>query len=429
MTPADIPSADESKATVDIQRLERLLGHPDLRWLVERVRLRLERGEELAGVITLSSATPDQRAAAQRLLGRPQKPGRSLRVALDAVDEVLRRSGISPDGLVAAVEALTGPVQVRSEAEEAEARAWEQAFAPLAETCSPRPELTRWYRELHASGLVRRLLGDAQSAAPHLAVLAEVVAALPADGIGLGTFAAQHCGDAHALDDGRPLGTLALGAARALTGTPAGSGAEWRREAWAAVGLLKDDLSTTVLTTGLPGDTSTATGRALVILREAGQPAVLTLRQLANDPPRPLPRGAPVHICENPAVVAAAADHLGSSCPPLVCTQGQPSAAAGTLLRLLADNGADLRYHGDFDWGGIRIANTLLRRVPWHPWRFTAADYQVAATANHGSPLTGTPTQADWDPELAPALHESGVRIEEETVLDRLLNDLSALRR
>ncbi|GAA2003686.1 hypothetical protein GCM10009799_33500 [Nocardiopsis rhodophaea] len=424
-TPGNGPPA----ADIDHARLDRLLGHPDLRWLVDRVRLRLERGEEPAGVVTLTSATPDQRAAAQRLLGRQQKPGRSLRVSLDAVDEVLRRSRISPDGLVAAVEALTGPIEVRSEAEEAEERAWQQAFTPLAKACEPRPELASWYQESRSSGLVRRLLGDAQAAAPDLAVLAEVVTALPAEGVGLGTFAARVCGDAHALDDGRPLATLALGAARALTGTPAGSGAEWRREAWAAVGLLKDDLSTTALTLGFPGDTATSTGRALAALHEAGQPAVLTLRQLANDPIRPLPSGTLVHICENPAVVAAVADHLGSSCPPLVCTQGQPSAAAVALLRLLADNGADLRYHGDFDWGGIRIANTLLRRVPWRPWRFSAADYQVAATANHGSPLTGTPTQADWDPELATALHETGVRIEEETVLDRLLNDLSALRR
>nr|WP_246422578.1 TIGR02679 family protein [Nocardiopsis mwathae] len=396
--------------------------------MVDRVRLRLERGEEPTGVIALSTATPDQRAAAQRLLGRPQKPGRSLRVSLDAVDEVLRRSGISPNGLAAAIEALTGPIQVRADAEEAEARAWEEAFTPLAKACAPRPELTSWYQELRSSGLVRRLLGDAASAAPQLAVLAGVVSSLPADGIGLGTFAARTCGDAHALDDGRPLSTLALGAARALTGTPAGSGAEWRREAWAAVGLLKDDLSTTVLTIGLPGDTSTATGRALAALHETGQPSVLTLRQLANDPPHPLPAGTPVHICENPAVVAAAADHLGSNCPPLVCTQGQPSAAAVTLLRLLADNGADLRYHGDFDWGGIRIANTLLRRVPWYPWRFSAADYQAAATTNHGTPLTGTPTPADWDPTLAPSLHKTGLRIEEESVLDRLLDDLSGIR-
>jgi hypothetical protein len=40
-------------------------------------------------------------------------------------------------------------------------------------------------------------------------------------------------------------------------------------------------------------------------------------------------------------------------------------------------------------------------------------------------PLTGTPTDATWDPALAVALGELGVRIEEETVLAVLLADLA----
>ncbi|WP_017595706.1 TIGR02679 family protein [Nocardiopsis potens] len=426
-------TGDGGFSGVDHPRLERLLGGPDLRWLVERVRERLARGEPATGNAVLTAATAAQRAAAQRLLGRPPRRGRSLTVSLDAVDAVLRRSGISPAGLAAAVEALTGPVQVRPDAEAAEARAWDRAFAPLAAVCGEDPRLDCWYRGLRASGLARRILGEPSAAGPALHTLADVVAALPGDGIGLGTFAARVCGDAHALDDGRPLGTLALGAARALTGTPAGSGAEWRREAWAAAGLLRDDLSTTVLATGLPGDGRTATGRALAALRAAGQPAVLTLRQLVGDPPLPLPAGSPVHVCENPAVVAAAADRFGPECPPLVCTQGQPGAAAVTLLRLLSDAGTGLYYHGDFDWGGVRIANALLRRVPWRAWRFTASDYRAAVSEHDaagmaGPPLSGAPVSADWDPDLESVLLDRGLRIEEEAVLELLLDDLSTAR-
>ncbi|MFC9678231.1 DUF2399 domain-containing protein [Streptomyces sp. NPDC056948] len=35
-----------------------------------------------------------------------------------------------------------------------------------------------------------------------------------------------------------------------------------------------------------------------------------------------------------------------------MCLQGQPSAAALTLLRDLSTRGACLLCHGDFDWGG-----------------------------------------------------------------------------
>jgi hypothetical protein len=62
-----------------------------------------------------------------------------------------------------------------------------------------------------------------------------VLDALPAAGESLSTFSARVVGRAHALDDGEPLATLALGAARALAGIePPGldeSAAEARREA------------------------------------------------------------------------------------------------------------------------------------------------------------------------------------------------------
>lgn len=419
----------ERGGEVDRDRLHRLLGGDDLRWLVERARTRMARGHKLTGTVTLSRAAPEQRAAVQRLLGRRPAPGQSLTVALEAVDAVLRRSGVCPRGLAAAVEELHGPVPVRADTAAAEARAWDLAFAPLEQACAPRGELAAWCTRLRSSGLVRRLLGAPVDAAPELRRLAAAVEHLPSAGEGLAVFAARVCGDAHALDHGRPLGTLALGAARALSGLAAadgeaGGGAEARRELWAAVGLLQDDLSATVLAAGLPGDAATATGRALAELLAAGQPAVLTLRQLVRDPPRRPGGTAAVYVCENPAVVAAAADRLGPSCPPLVCTRGQPNAAVLTLLRLLSEGGAVPRYHGDFDWGGLRIANALLRRLRWRPWRYTAADYRAAAGAGGGARLGAGTVAAEWDGELEPAMTEVGLRVEEEAVLPWLLADL-----
>jgi uncharacterized protein (TIGR02679 family) len=237
---------------------------------------------------------------------------------------------------------------------------------------------------------------------------------LPSPGEPIGRFAARTTGDAHALDDDRPLSTLALRAARVLSGLPDGSGAEWRREVWASVGLMRDELSTTVITLGLTGH------RGL----EAwlGQPVHLTLRQLVRDPPQLA--ALDVFVCENPVVVAAAADHLGPSCPPLVCTSGQPGAAVMHLLRLIVSARGTLHYHGDFDWGGIRIANVLHDRVPLTPWRFDTTSYLAAGDV--GRPLTGAPVEARWDPALTPAMSRVGRRIEEELVLDDLLDDLSA---
>lgn len=405
-------------AAIDRGRLRRLLGDPALSWLVDRARRRMERGQPLAGPVSLSTPTPAQRASAERLLGRSPGTGRSLSVRLDEVDAVLRRSGISPDGLAAAVAALTGPVVPIGPARQAEERAWQEAYAPIDALADQVPALAAWAVRAHGDGLVRRLTGTPAAARALLGRVAVVLRALPADPpVTLAAFAARALGSAHALDDGTPLATLTLSGLRALTGFPDGSGAEWRREAWASAGVLRDELSSTVLTLNLRGTP------ALSWMADAGEPSVLTLRQLIRHPPTLAP--LTVRICENPAVLAAAADTYGARSAPLVCLQGQPSAAALTLLRTLHEGGATLLYHGDFDWGGLRIASVLLRHVPWHPWHYTTRAYRAAAAASpEAPPLTGARTEAPWDPELAPALSELGVRVEEETVLDVLLSDL-----
>ncbi|WP_413105359.1 DUF2399 domain-containing protein [Streptomyces sp. Inha503] len=51
----------------------------------------------------------------------------------------------------------------------------------------------------------------------------------------------------------------------------------------------------------------------------------------------------------------------------MVCLQSQSSAAVITLLCRLRHHGACLLYHGDFDWGGLHIATSLLRRISWQP--------------------------------------------------------------
>jgi uncharacterized protein (TIGR02679 family) len=411
--------------TTDHERLRRLLGDEQLGRLVERVRRRLSRGEHLTGVVTLTNATEAERAAVRRLLGRPPRPGTSLSVSLPAVDEVVRRSGACPDGLAAAIVALTGPVADTVAANAAVESAWEQALAPLAEAVAERPVLSPWYERARSTGLVRRLAATPEVAADLVADVVAVLRRVPAAGRPLGAFAAETTGDAHALDDDRPLATLVLGAARELAALPDGHGAQWRREVWAAVGVLRDDLSTTVLTLGMPGDPGTSTGRALNALREAGQPAVLTLRQLVRDPPIARLAGTAVSACENPVLVSHAADRLGPACAPLVCTSGQPSVAVLHLLRMLAGRQATLRFHCDFDWGGVRIGNVLHDRLPVLPWRFDAEHYRLAAGRQSGRPLTGTRIAARWDADLAPAMTRVGIRIEEELLLDDLVHDLA----
>jgi uncharacterized protein (TIGR02679 family) len=411
-------------------KLHRLLGGEPVAWLVRRARDRLETGRPLAGTVILPAATAEQRHAVERLTGRAARSGASLSVSLTEVDRILKDSGVAPGGLAEAVTRLTGPLRDRNRERADLAAAWSAAFASLDVAVDGRHELMQWRGWLDATGVVRRLAPEPDQAQVLLDQVALVLGRLPSRGVPIGRLAAECCSDAHALDDGRPVGTLVLSAVRALAGLPfaAHGAADSRRAAWAGVGVHLDELSSLVLCLGLPGDGQTALGRMLSSCREAGQPTVLTLRQLrCHDQPAHATR---VRICENPVVVAAAADELGARCQPLVCVGGQPSAAGWRLLQLLAAGGAEFAYHGDFDWGGVRIASAVRHRIKWRPWWYDRQAYEAAATVAHPlAPLTGLvgePAATPWDPELAVAMEHRNVRIEEELTLDTLLQDLSS---
>jgi hypothetical protein len=134
---------------VDPEPLRALLDKPDLAWLVDRLVQRLQQGKTLAGRITLPSPTAGQRDAWQRLSGQMNR-GQGLSVDLDDLAAQWRNAGLAPS-LEAAIEALRGKTPVRRLAQEAERRAWDEAFArPPA-----RAEVV--WQDLQRTGLVKRL--------------------------------------------------------------------------------------------------------------------------------------------------------------------------------------------------------------------------------------------------------------------------------
>ncbi|QBI20869.1 TIGR02679 family protein [Egibacter rhizosphaerae] len=416
-------------AEVDQARLEALLGDPALSWLVERCARRLARGQTLTGTMTLAEASRAQREAAARLLGRHPGRGSSLSVPLARVAEVLAEAGIAGD-LATAVQALAGPVDDEHAAALAHEARWQQLWQwararvladdDVPEDHGPR---ARWVAQLRADGLLRRLSASDPDRAWHLLeAAAAVIDELPAAGESRSVLAARVIGDGHALDDDRPVTTLVLRAIDELApGQPAGD----RRERWAAAGVTVDPLTSRVVVLGLPGDEASVSGRTLSLHADAGEPATLTLRELVRAPPDLAASAVqPVFVCENPSIVAAAADRLGASSAPLVCTHGQPTVAAWLLLDRLAAAGARLHVQADLDWAGMRIASAVMRRTGASPWRLCVADYEAAAERS-SKRLTGPAAEAPWDPALPTAMHARGIAVEEELMLEELLSDLA----
>ena len=413
------------------QRLHETLGNEGLTWLLDRLRKQMERGRPLRGIVKLSHATAAQRDAVDRLFGRLPSMGTSLSVDLDQLEVILRHAGLCSD-LSEAVEALIGPVANRRALRADEQARWEHLFD------SQRGALDvgwhPWLASLQSSGLLRRLsANDVNAAGRLLSQAVTVLQKLPCHGIPLAELAAVMLGDSHALDRGQPVATLVLRAitephAAAVVGnTPrarAKAKAAQRRDAWASVGVMLDELSSPVLVLNLKGDHESLTGRSLNLHSAAGEPCRLSVRQMLRHPPifEPDNVGPVVFVCENPTVVAASAHRLGSRSVSLVCTDGQPKTATTLLLNQLASAGVRLMYHGDFDWPGIQIGNLVIQRHGAVPWRFDARSY---ALYRGGRELTGSPVAASWDVELMPAMIRAGTAIHEEQVLDELLSDLT----
>jgi len=392
----------------------KLLERPGYGRLWAAARRRLEsNGLSLEGTpLTLRGLTRDESDAIAGLLGARRPPsGAPLRVSLDALDQCLRASSIRR-GLLDVLAALGGPLVDRRAEKAAREATWAREWEALATHRAVRGDgrMCEWLEHVRRTGLARRLAGDSRVTAMREAL--DVVDALRLEArYRLAVLAAEALGDAHALDRGRPVGTLAVHALAWRRGEsfPADA-ADWRR-VWAEAGVACDDLSCGVLVLNLPGCSA--------------EPLRLTLRQVMAWSAPASARG-PAYVCENPAVLAAAADEIADLSPPLICVEGMPSTAALIVLESLAAVGSDLRYHGDFDWRGLTIAGVVARKLPMvAPWRYEAVDYCRAVAAGVGTvDLAGQSSTSPWDPELAPAMEDAGVAIYEEQVLADLLDDL-----
>ena len=424
--------------------VERYRG-PEYRRLLAAARRSLERtGGSLAGRISVADPDDAERKAIIGITGVHQSAGtKRLTVSLESFDAAVRRA--TGRGLAELLTTLGPPLRNRPVAA-ASLTASRAELVALAEG-SPLSLSCDWYRqwlgELRQDGTLTRLAtqGDAGLLGQAVKVLeflegrpagGELAGAGPAgDGsagprsagagpIALPALAAQITGDTKALNHGTGLSTLVLRALAVRADVTRPRSAAERRDLWDRAGVLVDDLASRVLVLNLPAE-GDGLGEWLTGAARYGTPFQVTLHQLAAHPIRvSCPR---VFVCENPAVLRRACAELGAACPPLVCTEGRPSTACHRLMGLAVGAGAELWYHGDFDWPGVAIAADMLTRYRGRAWRMSASDYRSAAS--EGVCLRGEPVNAPWDPELPEAMRAAGHAVYEETLGDELLADLA----
>jgi uncharacterized protein (TIGR02679 family) len=415
-------SVPAGQVAVDPAKLRRMLGSADLSWLVERIRGKLERGERLDGTVTLVGATPAQRRAVARLLGRSPGRGTSLSVPLPAVATELYRAAAAPN-LRAAVVELGGPVRDLAAERAADLRRWGDALEVLR---ASKLSGLSWYREwvdvIRRDGTAAKLIKQGHS--DLLAQAASVLEHLPADTEPsdpvLSSLAAVVTGDEHALTDG-PLAGLVLRALAIREGVQPPVGREAAQALWSAAGMVADDLASEVLVLNVRAG-GEPVGRWLTEAADEGLPFRLTLGQLIKH--SVLPWALDIYVCTSSALIRAAADELGASCPALVCTEGDASVACSRLLQAAAGSGTTVHWHADFSWPGLRATAAAIRHLHAEPWQMTADDFQ-AALAGGSESLRGRAEPTAWDPRLSEVMQRSGRMVTEERVLPGLLSELA----
>lgn len=392
--------------------------------LWQEVHRRLSSGAPVTRV-AVGVLTGSQRAVLADLLGAERLPAAGSTVRLDVLDAAVTAATGRP--LAGLVTELIGPIGNRRLAarQVAAERAALWSWLDQHPVVVGQPALREWTDQIRKLGV---LDGSIARTRQLLEQALLVVEALPADGVPLPVFADRTVGDPHGLDSNRRLASTVLRALTLLVGKDLDHDETDSRTLWTLFGVDSDALSSTVLVAGLRPESTGVAERLLAVCAEQGEAAVLTLAQLRSSRPRwrtrTAGRAAGVSVVENPSVMAAALRRYGAGCPPLVCLSGWPSAAAMLLLRMLRADGVGLRYHGDFDGPGLRIAAQVLARVGARPWRMSVRDYLAGLQERRSGPGVGTVPEAPWDHELAAALRASDICLPEEAVLDVLMADL-----
>lgn len=387
------------------------LADPALDRIWGLLRDRVEaRGLRAEGRVVLTGLSRQERHAASALVGRPVTTSR-LTIDLADLDAWLsERSGVG--GLVAVIETVTGAPAVDRPALRTQRAMDREAPFVLARELLDEPWVEAWLDAVRSSGVLTRT-ADATTAVRHAAA---ALRRLPI-ATSRTELATAVGGSAHALDDGTAAAVLVLRALAAQSGEPMPSTTAARRDLWERFGVRVDLVSTTCLTLGLRA-TGAIAGR-LELAADAGDPVHLTPWDLRRSEPT---APASVLVCENPRVLEAMAERFGARFPA-VCTSGRPALVVLDVLRALA--GAQLRYHGDFDWPGIAIANRLVVDLGVVPWRMDAPDY-LAALDGARLPLDGSSVEPGWDSELGAAMRHHQVAVHEEAVLETVLAALES---
>ena len=336
-----------------------------------------------AGTVRLDDATQEECDAARNIFGRPFSPPLRFQTAqFEAALQELRFGKVSLKEVLECY--FDTEIRTNSELRETENSRFSAMIARILEQTDSRT-CVRWLQTLKdpQGGAYKLLRREAAKdleetgrtllqACRSLNLLEQRVQGM----VRLAVLSAQATSDPHALDSGTLCGKLFLHLLSFRSGLEAPANAEQRDSLYYENGILCDSISSLVTQVGLVLLAGTEEHPACRLFRQRKEICTLSLANLSGLTGARSPSGK-AYIVENEMVFTQLCDHAPQFHSPLICTSGQPSVAALRLLDLLAREGTQLFYSGDFDGKGLSIAAQLCGRCPnlLKPWHIGISDY------------------------------------------------------
>lgn len=400
--------------------LTRLAGDPELAPLWAVIHERLCAGHEPGSIasVKVPALSPPGVAAlrswldtsARRRRGKSSVPVSPSGTTVP-VRELLEVLGIHRGDLGPLVEQAVGRPVVNRSAARRDAAGIRQELWAYAE--GELPNLPGLLARLRTAGVS----DDDAPARRLIHALATAARRLPCEPpVSLAKLSHDCAGDPHYFDLDTYPGTLLVSAAAELSGRPEPGRPDLVRALLLDAGVIADRLTATVL---LHQVKAIGDGPVDRRLRDSDTPVALTLLDLTRNPPTLAPQT--LTVVENPSVLEAAL--ASGSCLPLACTSGHLGSVDHALLQLAADQGIRLRYAGDLDEHGFRIAGQVARTYGAQLTAMDAVTIQAAGPEPSAVPLTLVPEPPD--PELADVLRASKYVLfqEHDAIVDSVLAD------
>ncbi len=194
--------------------------------------------------------------------------------------------------------------------------------------------------------------------------------------IQLAVLAAKVSGNPHFFDRGRPASQLLIQAVCEKSSLEMPKNAEEIQKIYETVGIILDEISSTVTVYGIH---MVKSGKMYTPLEESealGEAMTLSLANL-RDAEKIYSHNGVVLVVENEMVYCHLLEKCVKNKISIICTSGQLSRAAQKVLQMLCKEGNVLYYSGDIDPEGLKIADNIWKKYTkqFRLWRMSEEDY------------------------------------------------------